>query len=320
MKVLSVAASKAVVLVVSAMTMGCTTAPVSRPISAESREALRGLDVLVVIPGIDNALGAPNTNQAQGPFIAGISAPGLTPSQSATGAGVVGTVVAMSIIDLIVGGDVAKQRLESKELLQNNAKAFAPSYLRSIVAQKLESQSRVQSSIPIAGIRYVADSKDKPQTLNQAVLVLDLQQTFSADLLKVRMRMQAVVTDAKGKEVLREIYYFLPATIAGVDKEAAIQNWVADDAKLYKEHVAMGVDAMFDALDLTLFSRGRTDAIGVSTSASSLLRRTNCYGGDYDVGIPMSSYEEGTLLALREKHAVVRLKDGLVLTFPACSS
>ncbi|MBX3608583.1 MAG: hypothetical protein KF871_01695, partial [Hydrogenophaga sp.] len=76
---------------------------------------------------------------------------------------------------------------------------------------------------------------------------------------------------------------------------------------------------MFDALDLTLFSKGRTDAMRVPTSATSLLRRTNCYGGDYDVGIPMSSYEEGTLLALREKHVVVRLKDGEVLTFPACS-
>ncbi|MBX3609176.1 MAG: hypothetical protein KF871_04705 [Hydrogenophaga sp.] len=320
MRVLSAAAMKAATLFVAAITMGCATAPASRPISAESREALRGLDVLVVIPGIDNALGTPNTNQPQGPFVPGISAPGLTPSQAASGAGVVGTVVAMSIIDLIVGGDVAKQRLESKELLQNNAKAFAPSYLRSVVAQKLESQSRVQASIPIAGIRYVADSAAKPQTLNQAALVLDLRQSFSADLLKVRMKMQAVVTDAKGEEVMKEVYYFLPATIAGVDKEAAIRNWVADDAKLYKEQVAMGVDAMFDALDLTLFSKGRTDAMRVPTSATSLLRRTNCYGGDYDVGIPMSSYEEGTLLALREKHAVVRLKDGLLLTFPACSS
>lgn len=51
------------------MTMGCTTALASRSISAECREAMLGLDALLVITGMDNALGTPSTDQTKGPLI-----------------------------------------------------------------------------------------------------------------------------------------------------------------------------------------------------------------------------------------------------------
>jgi hypothetical protein len=102
-----------------------------------------------------------------------------------------------------------------------------------------------------------------------------------------------------------------------VTKEDALRNWTEHDYKVYREHVEKGMAGAVDALNATVFSRINNDH-GIFPDAQALLKRTNCFGGDYDAGIPMSAYQAGRILPTRAGVSAIQLQNGDILVYPQC--
>lgn len=299
---------------------GCATQG-SRPLSASSLP--RSVEVVAVLPGIQ---AAPNLDTSNGFVVdvvmpTGGASPGLTLNQALSGPGIVGGAIASVLISAIIGNEAEKQRIESKELLARHGRIFTAEYPKILLQERLLALSAQPTNISIDRVSFVAgDSittgvQEKPAK-SSALLRLFFAQSLSLDLSKLRLQLQAVAIGSGG-ELMRQNFYFLPISVEGATKDSAMQTWSGNDGKLYQEQMKLGTDALVDALNLSFFSY-KLGGLDTSSDAASLLKKTNCYGGDYDVGIPREAYKSGTILAVRDKHVVVRLSNNDILTFPTC--
>lgn len=151
---------------------------------------------------------------------------------------------------------------------------------------------------------------------NRPFVVLELDHHLSANLDKYRMKVRARLFDEQGNNISEQHYFFLPVPVPGATKSEAIGDWKESSGIAYRQAAELGISGILDALQLTMFSVKSVRNGGVD--ASALLARRNCFAGDYEVGIPLSAYEKGTLIASRKNYSVVRLANNDVLVIAAC--
>lgn len=300
---------------------GCASTPQSRDISAEAIPSLRQARVVVAAPGASVGSSA-RTDPGVDP-LAAVSTVGLTPAQSVSGPGIVGGAIAMGIIGLIIGGDLEAQRTESKALLARDGQIPNQNLAQLMIQGELGKLKRRVTPIQITEV-VASDGEaavlSAVRGVNSAAMVkVTANQTMSLDLSRLRVHIKVTATRGDGSELMELNIFYLPVSIPGVTKEDSMRVWKRNDYQLYREQLEHGAGALADALDALFFSRAahRQDFLG---DAQPLLRRTNCYGGDYDAGIPLSAYKGGRILPSRSSIALIKLENGDVLAFPQCQS
>jgi hypothetical protein len=175
------------------------------------------------------------------------------------------------------------------------------------------SQIKVVDSqtLPAEASSVTENQKNKPLAL------LELDHYLSSDLDKFRMQVRARLFDGQGAVVSDQYYYYLPTSV-GWPKVKAISEWSANGGERYLRTAQRGVDGILDALQLTLFSY-RENLSVVSADATQLLAKRNCFAGEYEVGVPLSAYDKGEILASRDEYSIIRLANGDVLIMDACN-
>lgn len=310
-----------VVVFISAAIVGCASAQLKRydPEGSSKIDAVRVIVELPTPADIDHSRYAASSEiltPAGGPVA------GLTMQQSNTGSAIVGGVIATTLIDLLVLGDIEKVNQERRALYETHGAIFSSGYFGSEVQAKIEALRHTDTRIRILETTYKSHIQPATSTpareSKTATLTLTFEQTLSSDLARLRLRMLATATDGNGREVFRSLAMFLPTSIPGGTSENTMKHWASNGGEVYKELVSLGVSSLIDAIDLTFTSHDVMPEDDTRHDGRNLLSHKNCFGGDYDAGLPLEAYNEGTTLAVRKDYYVVRLANEAILTFPRC--
>jgi len=301
--------SKALMSVVLSVLAGCTAVPSSRELSGDAALEVQSVRVILIAPGASPLSGSTRTD------------PGSMPESTG---GFLGPTLVTPLIIYLAGGDAEADRKDSAQLLSQDGSIPNQEFARSRAQLEFATLASKATPIRIVDVQgAVAESQvpaaATPDERAASVMQVTLEQTMSVDLSRLRVRLRAKLMSAAGTELMNQNIFYLPASIAGATKQDSLRNWQERDGKLYREHVSSALAGAVDALDVTVFSRAINDPSSLP-DAQALLKRKNCYGGDYDAGIPLSAYEGGRILPARSGINVIRLHNGDILMFPRCEA
>lgn len=215
------------------------------------------------------------------------------------------------------------QAQEDADLFSNLLSQLGSDYTRKAWENGLRSAVNVAKDISASRVEVI-DPLAIPELESKlasgkthSMLLLELEHYLSNNLDKLRMQVRARLFDEKGNQVYEQYYYFLPFSVPGLTKAEAIGNWAANNGALYRLITELGVTGLQDALQLTILSF-KSGSNSREVDASGLLARRSCFAGDYEVGVPLSAYDKGTLIASRENYSIVRLSNRDILVIAAC--
>jgi hypothetical protein len=306
-----------IVFLVAVLCIGCASTTSSRPIDATTAATIKKADVMVIVPSMQTGVGGSPSS--------GINVVVIPLDKSIVGPSIVASAIGTGILEVIVGGEVRAQYKESELVLAKSGNILNSNYAKHVLEYQLKKLSAKAMDIPfnsltIADGDSTAFNRQKKAEQNTSLANIFFHQSFSLDLSKLRITLRAVVNGPEGDEQMVQNFYYLPVSIAGATKDDTMQNWMAEDYKLYRQHLQDGIEALSDALNLAFFSYRSAKQGSTSSDATAWLRRTNCYGGDYNAGIPMEAYKAGSLMAVRDKYVVIKLNNNDILTFPKCEA
>lgn len=307
----------------SALVAGCASGPQSHDLPLEAASKLQHAHVVLSAPGASSIPREARTDPGSDAIV-GLPAPGLTPAQSVSPAGIVGGAIAMALIGALVGADAEAQRQESIKLLSRDGRIPNQEFALSVAAREFsalaskDTPMRVVDVVNAEAISAGAARRIEMQR-SAAVMQVTVRQTMSVDLSRLRIHVRAKLVSSDGAELMDQSIFYLPISIPGITNKDALGNWAEQDFRLYREHVSMGVAGAVDALNVVAFSRIQHDPESLP-DAQSLLKRRNCFGGDYDAGIPMSAFQAGRILPTRPAVTAIKLQNGDILVFPRCEA
>jgi hypothetical protein len=224
----------------------------------------------------------------------------------------------MGLISALVGADAEAQRKESNQLLSRQGNIPNQEFARSAAQREFTALAAKQTPIRILDVVTEETQSGTGRGHDSAALMqVVVRQTMSVDLLRLRIHLRAKLVSADRVVMMDQNVLYLPTSIDGVTKEDALRNWTEYDYRRYREHVEKGMAGAVDALNGAVFSRVNYDP-GTLPDAQALLKRTSCFGGDYDAGIPMSAYQAGRILPTRPGVTAMQLRNGDILVFPQC--
>ncbi|GAB3651145.1 hypothetical protein [Ramlibacter alkalitolerans] len=311
------------VFVLSFFVVGCASVPQSHDLSSEAVSKVPQARVVVIAPGASSLASGTRFDAEHAP-VAGLPAPGLTPLQAVTPAGIVGGAIAAGLIGALVGADAQAQRRESLELLAREGHIPSQEYARSVAQREFTALASRQTPMRITDVVMASSSSEgavesaRGASLS-AVMQFLLRQTMSVDLSRLRIHVRARLIGPGGAELMDQNVFYLPVSIPGVTKEEALGNWKHEDYRLYRDHVEKGIAGAVDAMNALAFSKLVNDPESFP-DGGAMLKRTSCFGGDYDAGIPMSAYQGGRILPTRSGITAIKLQNGDVLVFPRCET
>lgn len=237
-------------------------------------------------------------------------------------AGALGTGIAAGLIAAVLAYEGEVQRREGQALLAQDGRLPSQQLASAALQDELGRLQRKRTLIRLEAVSLLEQGavEEKAPYADKSLVLLQVafHQHFSTDLARLRLHFDVQGFDGTGAPVMRQRIYYLPVSVPGVTPKESLGSWTANDRALYRQHLELGMGALADTLNAALLSRPVL-AQPPLTDAAPVLRRTSCYGGDYDAGIPMSEYAEGQLLPSRAEITLVRLARGDVLAFPACA-
>lgn len=311
----------AIALVSLSALFGCVSTPQSRDVDPTAIQALTQARVIVLAPTSAALNGASRTDHEVNPLSNPGSAPGLTPIQASTPYGTVGSGIATGLLMAIAGRDAAEQRKESQRLLANNGRIPNQEIAQLVLLAELRARSKIPAPIQIVEVGDITAETSSLQTIkgNQsaALVKITLTQSMSSDLARLRVHAKINALRSDGSTLMEQNVFYLPISIPGATAADSLNHWTQDNYKLYREHLDTAAIATVDALDALFFSRSKFTS-DFQGDAHTVLQRTNCFGGDYDAGIPFSAYKSGKVLPSHPQIVLTRLENGDVLAFPKC--
>lgn len=310
-------------IALTASIAGCATVPRSSELSLDVASKYRHAYVVLSAPGSSSMSGGARSDPGGDP-LAAYPAPGITPALAASPAGIVGGAIAMGLIGALVGADARAHRQESLQLLARDGKIPDQDFASAVAQREFGALAAKPTPMRILDVaRAEAESAGSTRRHGEeqsaALLRVSIRQTMSVDLSRLRIHLHARLFSERGTELMEQNIFYLPISIPGVTNEQALKNWAVNDYRLYREQVAIGVAGAVDALDAVVFSRVESRSASFP-DAQALLKRTSCFGGDYDAGIPMSAYQGGRILPTRSAVTAIKLENGDILVFPRCEA
>lgn len=298
---------------------GCATQMQSQPLSRSAAATLHDVEVKVLVAG-----SRPSVNWSAANYLEYEQVAGVVPAPVAnSGSGIVGTAIGVGIINAIIAFESGSQTEDSQLTLLGLTNVLDEKFVPSLI---LEEANRVFSAAKDIRVEQANSPPAENKSSNQrqrpkqsALMTLTFSQSMSTDLSRLRLRLHANVRSASGETLMNQVFYYLPPSVEGATKADAVETWKANDAKLYRDQIALGTEALFDALNSLFLSYRATPEQSNLADASQLLKNKHCYGGDYDVGIPLADYDQGRLLAERAKYTMTILRNNAVLIFPTCA-